>query len=62
MTSTSPVYRATGRRLSNLGKAASMLAILAAGGWAALVVLYAPLLSEGLRIPTAVAVGVLVRP
>lgn len=37
-----------------------MLAILAAGGWAALVVLYAPLLSEGLRIPTAVAVGVLV--
>ena len=37
-----------------------MLAILAAGGWAALVLLYAPVLSSGLRAPATAAIGLLV--
>jgi hypothetical protein len=49
-----------GRRLSGLAKAAAIVAILAAGGWAALVVLYAPVLAQGLRASAAAAVGVLV--
>ena len=38
----------------------SILAILVAGGWTVLVVLYAPILSERLRIPAASGIGVLV--
>jgi Domain of unknown function (DUF4105) len=37
----------------------SILAILVAGGWAVLVVLYAPILAERLRIPAASGIGVL---
>jgi hypothetical protein len=60
LTSTSPAYEGRGRRWSGLWKAVGFLLILAAGGWAALVVLYAPVLSEGLRIPAAAATGILV--
>jgi hypothetical protein len=60
LTSTLPAYARGGRRLRGLGKAAGILAILAAGGWAALVLLYAPVLGTGLRAPAAAAIGVLV--
>ena len=60
MTSTSPAYGRSGRHWSVLAKAAGVLAILAAGGWAALVALYAPVLSSGLRAPAAAAIGLLV--
>lgn len=47
------------RGISTLGKIVAVLAILAVGGWAALVLLYAPVLPGGLRVPAAAAIGVL---
>jgi hypothetical protein len=60
LTSTSPVYDGRRRGRFVLGKAAGVLAILAAGGWAVLVVLYAPVLADGMRVPAAAVVGLLV--
>jgi uncharacterized protein DUF4105 len=59
LTSAWPTYGGRGRGLLALGKAVGVILIVAAAGWAVLVVLYAPVLAEGLRLPGAAAVAVL---
>jgi hypothetical protein len=48
-----------GRRVAAIGKTAVVLAIMAAGVWSALVLLYAPVLPGSFRIPAAAGVAAL---